>query len=365
MLTKLSRSIATPAQIALSSEPGTVVAAAIGTRNCNVVVLQYQWDGTCAVQQAAELQMNPGVWEQPRELGKAINQWLSDMALPKTIPIACILPAGMVEYESLELPDGELDLNEYVASRMEEILGHEANAVTHAYWQAGSASQPDHLYLSWTPSAFATELANNLSLVGRECIALEPLATVLAQIGLEDDLSDNTSRPYRLVVFLEENQATTVLADSDLPAYVRSQIGLCEQSPQQLAQHNLKISPQSASTLLRDWGISGSSPSGTHVAKPVHQLLAGAIQPWTKGLVFELQRTLRFLKHRYGVSELKQVILCGENAKVAGLADHLTQELDQSVCPAQIPTACRWLSAQPHCEAFAVPLALAMRGVVT
>lgn len=124
--------------------------------------------------------------------------------------------------------------------------------------------------------------------------------------------------------------------------------------------------PQSAS-MLGDIGAQGATPAAMTEEDYLRTQITDAIMPILQELVTELRRSLDFYRNRANGLGAQQILLTGGTAKLPGLADYLTVNLET---PTMVGNPLQYLSTGPKADptylqdvgpVFPVSVGLALR----
>jgi len=104
--------------------------------------------------------------------------------------------------------------------------------------------------------------------------------------------------------------------------------------------------PQSA-PLMGDIGAHGATPAAMTEEDYLRTQITDAIMPVLQELVTELRRSLDFYRNRANGLGAQQILLTGGTAKLPGLADYLTVNLET---PTSVGNPLQYLSTGPKAD---------------
>ena len=352
----MSKTNSNPATSPSVRSVGTLTGIDIGKHVAKLVVVRRQ-SQEMVVTRASSFYIPPGVQEAPAELANLLSEWLHEYSDPNCRNYVAALPSSMVDYETMALPSNEsVDLCDFAEQAISELLGNDRGLASYDYWTSNGTSVPESLNLAWTSSEFASKLAIGLARNGWRCIAIETPAQTLARVSSLNQSSHTRS----IVVDIGAGELSVAFTENSNSEYFRNRIRISTESATSTLAGVFGTSASAAENLLTHWGLgAGDVSQQTELEK----LIAQHLTKWLQQLVFEIRRTLNYLKHRYGGDSDCELLLCGGGANIRGLPELLATELNTAVRFAEPSTAYSWESAERYSPLYAQALSLATYGV--
>ncbi len=333
----------------------TLTGIDIGKHVAKLVVVRRQRQEV-AVTRASCLCIPPTAQEDPVELAKVLSDWLHEYGDPGCRNYVATLPSSMVDYETVEIPSNKpIDLFDFAEEAISELLANDRCLASHDYWTSKRNLTSNTLNLAWTSSEFASQLATGLAHDGWRCIALDIPAQTLARVST---LKPSTQR-HSIVLDIGAGELSVVFAENINGEYFRNRIRFSNESATSTLASALGISASAVENLLIHWGLGGGEVSQQ---SELEKLIAQHLTKWLQQLVYEIRRTLSFLKHRFGADANCELLLCGGGANIRGLPQQLATELSARVRFAGPSAAFAWQSAERYSPIYAQALSLAIYG---
>jgi Tfp pilus assembly PilM family ATPase len=308
----------------------------------------------CRVTAAGSLRLPADAATDARQLHQTLRQLINDFDLQGRQSCIACLPSELYDYEAVELAAHTAtdESERFVYESVQQILGESAQTASYDYWSgSGSTPEMDTLQIVWTAAQAAQQITGKLMHLGLNCKSLDAPALALGRL-----VSGSDTQNVGLVMDIGNGQVTFVWSRGGVTQYLRNRIRFAETSAAQVLADQLGITEMSAETLLSQWGIDPSSES------PVNRTNRQCLEDWSEKLLFEVQRTLRYLQNRFGQASCKQITLCGGGACIGGLSQWLMQHLDSQVHVAGIPSSCQWSASESYSPAYAQALSLVFQG---
>lgn len=335
-----------------------VIGLDIGTHSAKLVVtraLKDRWE----VLRASCLRLSPDDQESAETLAEKLLPWLSENA--ETTGGTCLtsLPSSFVDYEYLEFAESENhDIDQFIAESVKQLLGSSAEKAVFDYWSVDETTKNRSAYVAWTSSEYSSQLSKKISRKGLRCEAIDVPALALARATCANKLNANG----RLILDISAGEATFILARADNADFVRNRIHFANQSAAESVASTLGISIENAEQLIWRWGLADETQRDR---SPINHLVQSQLEAWLESLVFEFERTVHFLQHRYGANVVEEVVLCGGGAAIRNLDQWLAVQLNMSVSFASLPMKWHWRSAEPFAPIFVQALGLTMYGDIS
>ncbi|HVJ87920.1 MAG TPA: hypothetical protein VM452_19815 [Caulifigura sp.] len=286
---------------------------------------------------------------------------LSRMARPGTRDAACVLSAGLVSLNTLELPPGSPDETRMMIAAELAGLGEvepEFGAFENA-GGSGSSGMIQHTVVS-LPTATAGVIADNLWQLGYACQAIDGLpciharAAVLAERGVSSEtigvLDWGATTPMLTIVSRGRPVFTRTLRDCGLNAAIKS------------AADRIRFEPDELHELLMACGQSSSF--GPLASARSSEILRELTDRSLRRLEPELQRTLRFLKRQGKDLVPARLLVIGGGALLPNVAERLTETAETPTAVWQMNGGRREVADADRMQAvFASAIALSTLGV--
>lgn len=336
----------------------TQIGLDLGACCAKMVVAERRWTKDaqlqCRVTAAGSLRLPAGAVTDAQQLQQTLRLWIDDFDVQGSQSCIACLPSELYDYEAVELAAHTAtdETERLVYESVQQILGESAQTASYDYWTcSGSTSDVDTLQIVWTAAQAAQQITGKLVQLGLTCKSLDAPALALGRL-----VSGSDPQNVGLVMDIGNGQVTFVWSRGGVTQYLRNRIRFAETSAVQILADKLGITELSAETLLSQWGIDPSSES------PVSRTNHRCLEDWSEKLLFEVQRTLRYLQNRYGQASCKQITLCGGGACIRGLSQWLMQHLDSQVQVAGIPSSCQWSASESYSPTYAQALSLLLQG---
>lgn len=337
---------------------GVLAGIDIGMHAAKLVVAHRHNHGL-NVTRASCLPISPEIQGDGRMLARLLCDWLRENSEPGCRDFAATLPSSMVDYEAIQIPSPALmDIDEFAHQAINDLLGNESSLATYDYWSSAEnhGSDSNTLHVAWASKEFASQLSTGLARDGWRCIALEIPAQTLARIQSFGERRASHS----IMVDIGAGEATLAFVKNCNCEYFRSRIRFASDSASGLLAHAFGMGKHAAEHLLAYWGLGDDN---LNPSNPLETLILQNLTEWLQELVYEIRRTLNFLKHRHDAESDCQLLLCGGGANIRGLPEWLSNELQTHVRFATPAADWSWSSAERYSPAYAQALSLATYGV--
>lgn len=330
----------------------------LGMHSAKLVVRHWR-AGAWRITGAGCLRLSPASFSSAAELSSALLPWLREHEALGRSELVCNLPSALTDYEAVERePGGNGDEADAAREALAQLLGEDFSQAAYDYWRItvpGGEERPQPLQLAWTGGEFAAQIAHRLAAVSGSVRAIDVPAAVLARISPPDAPGN---QPH-LVADISQGEVSLVWVCGGGPGYVRNRIQFAALSAAAELARGLGVREASAETLLAAWGLDAPA---AEAGGPISSQLERELGDWLKKLLFEISRTIQYVRHRHGGSAVSQLVLTGGGACLRGLAPWLADRLQLPVRPSTLPAGWIWEAAEPFSPLYSQAVALTRYG---